>query len=999
MKIKILLLTYLLSVATLWAQEPQFINYTLTDGLPSNEVYETVQDDLGYLWVATDAGVARFDGYSFHNFTKKDGLPEDVVIDLYKDDIGRIWFVTLSSGICYWQDGKIHPYPFNDLLSEMLGNKKAVYSFYANSRNEIYISKSDVGLIKIDSLGAIEENPFKDVYTNKTGTYFHEIEDDQYALEMLNINSAFISEKADVDYFHNFVCINTTEGFEPELIKMEPNLSPGFTFTRGVFSYQNQEDQTYINAGQKIFILEDEHPTKIVDPWKNTFLSILVTEDYLLSAEGLDGVRISRESGGEQHLIFHWLKGESIAHIYEDSSGGLWLGSLLNGLYYLPPSRYIGYSKENGLSGSEVRDLIFSTDGELHVVYKDSRAIDMLQLDGQFQTIPMNMSDHEILGLDNFNDTIVIYRSNKLIGGSFLSPGLPSKAIKFGKHYYASIGGVSMKRRKTEMDYAIFLRNQPRQDSVPSREDGITLLPSEGMRIYSSYQDNTGKIWMATGKGLCFLKGYSITEFDSDSPLLESRLNDISGRGQLLFMASQENGLIIKDGREIWNIGEQDGLISNKLNSLHVEGNIIWCASPRGLSRIEILADNKREFKLRNFTTKDGLPSNYITKVLVRDSILYAGTSNGISLIEHHNLKPSSQPPMLYITDVLADSVSVRKFPDPSLKYGEGNITFSFMGISFESLGDVTYSYRLRGFNDQWKETKLNFMDYGRLPHGSYTFEVRAANKYGIWTEQSQSFSFTITPPIWLSWWFLSLVILASLLIVSGISYWVIYNQQKRSRIKLQIIRSEQMALQAQMNPHFMFNALNSIQSFNAENEKRKAADYLSDFSKLIRTALHNSTSSLISLEEEVQSLKLYMELENLRMDDSIDFRLHTDDRISMEEFKIPPMLIQPLLENAIWHGLSPKPVDDRILKLEFHDIDSGQGVHCIIEDNGVGIGAGPASPEKHNSVGLKNIKNRLYLLNSFYGNVFDLNIVDLNSENSSGTRIELSIRTTKKYH
>lgn len=203
-------------------------------------------------------------------------------------------------------------------------------------------------------------------------------------------------------------------------------------------------------------------------------------------------------------------------------------------------------------------------------------------------------------------------------------------------------------------------------------------------------------------------------------------------------------------------------------------------------------------------------------------------------------------------------------------------------------------------------------------------------------------------------------------------------------------------ALRAQMNPHFIFNCLNSIDYYIIKNETEKASDYLNRFSKLIRLILQNSRAEYVSLKDELEALKLYMEMESLRFDDRFEYLVRISASLQLENIEIPPLLLQPYVENAIWHGLAKKSKGKNRLDLT---ITRQNGLlHCRIEDNGIGREAAQKlkseSTSKHRSMGMYITRDRLSALSRMQQSKADVVVTDLKNEDGSaaGTRVEISI-------
>jgi sensor histidine kinase YesM len=226
-----------------------------------------------------------------------------------------------------------------------------------------------------------------------------------------------------------------------------------------------------------------------------------------------------------------------------------------------------------------------------------------------------------------------------------------------------------------------------------------------------------------------------------------------------------------------------------------------------------------------------------------------------------------------------------------------------------------------------------------------------------------------------------------------GVGMYVYLRGQRRKHdLEMRIVRSEQKALLAQMNPHFLFNALNSVLHFIIENEKKTAVGYLTKFSSLIRRILEGSNRNLVNLEEELSAIRLYLELEKLRFGEKFEYSLSVNPAINPAETQIPSMLIQPFLENALWHGLATKPEGGR-LDIQF-ELDQAAMV-CVIEDNGIGREQSRlinAKRRGHTSTGLQNVQERINLLNQLHKRYISLEITDLaDAENKPcGTRVTL---------
>jgi len=217
------------------------------------------------------------------------------------------------------------------------------------------------------------------------------------------------------------------------------------------------------------------------------------------------------------------------------------------------------------------------------------------------------------------------------------------------------------------------------------------------------------------------------------------------------------------------------------------------------------------------------------------------------------------------------------------------------------------------------------------------------------------------------------------------------YRNIKQQRLNNNLLALK--SLRSQMNPHFIFNALNSVNSFIASNDERTANRYLTDFSKLMRSVLENSEEDFIPLSKEIELLQLYTKLEHFRFQDKFDYNIIIDEAINVDDFLIPPMLLQPYIENAVWHGLRYKEAKG-LLQISLHTYVDDK-VQIVIEDNGVGREKSKALKTDHqknqNSKGMGNIKKRVAILNEMYADKVDVFIEDI--VGNGGTKVVLTLK------
>lgn len=335
---------------------------------------------------------------------------------------------------------------------------------------------------------------------------------------------------------------------------------------------------------------------------------------------------------------------------------------------------------------------------------------------------------------------------------------------------------------------------------------------------------------------------------------------------------------------------------------------------------------------------------------------------------------------------------------DLMLRKDQRDITFQYVLPNPLDPATVTYQYMLEGYDSDWITTDQRRVRYPKLPGGSYRFMVRAKERNEqMWTNVT-SLGISIPKRVTEFWWFWSIIAVLFLSMVVLINR-LLLSEQKTERLKAefehQLSEIQMQALRAQMNPHFLFNSLNSIKYFAISKSKDETAAYLSKFSLLVRAILNNSKSRTISLKDELDALQLYIEIEHLRLDGKFDYHIDIDSGIHIKQAQIPPMILQPYVENAIWHGLMHK---DGRGKLLVQVKDMGHQIQCIIEDNGIGrLKASEfrgKQTDHKKSVGMQITSDRIALINRIYQIDTQVHVIDLMDANgiATGTRVVINI-------
>lgn len=346
------------------------------------------------------------------------------------------------------------------------------------------------------------------------------------------------------------------------------------------------------------------------------------------------------------------------------------------------------------------------------------------------------------------------------------------------------------------------------------------------------------------------------------------------------------------------------------------------------------------------FDNSNGLSSPDNKSFLYANGYLFVGQSSRFEYFKFSNLNDFTSTITPYLNTVSFDSLNVftrtslEKGQPIRLPYNYNTLTFSFSAPEFIFPERIEYAYQLYPVEKNWQYANFfnRRINYSNLAPGQYVFKLKAEYQGGNWDAVPQEYILIIVPAWWQTKWFKALVALASIFIIPWLVRFRIKQVRRNEQQKLvqekKLLELEAKALQAQMNPHCIFNSLNSIKALINKNENDHAAAYLTTFSKLIRTLFQNSDKREITLSEELETCKLYTRLEKMRFGNKIEFTFDVDKSVHLKDIKIPALILQPFIENAIWHGLIPKETGGKVIVTVK---EKGDSIECMIDDNGIG--------------------------------------------------------------
>jgi len=949
--------------------------------------------------------------YKIENLKFSDGLPSDIVFFSTKKE-GKLYIAT-QRGLCLY-DG--YRFVKNTQLSNMTNH-------LFTSKNKLYFYSSGKGLCYLNSIFQEPQIVAKVNYNDSIPNNDHY--DNVYVDRK---NRVWCSDQNSVKYFSN------SKKYSFVIAK---NSNPSFTVT----FLETRTKEFFIATDDGLFVWDEKsnsiqlHPnTELAN---SKIISATVTGNFIYFTT-LDGKLLIYDS------ISKTLSTEVISR---NLTSQFKLVDNTNSVFFYDKNTLYQYD-----ISKHTKEIIQSTSGEInHIFYDD--VLHLFWISTTRGLVKLSKINDDIVSLNIPNSkTIVsivqdneatiwcVSKNNKIYSYSknnhwnaYQSPNIKTEFehlfLKNNQLYATANDGLySLTNGVLKL---LISTKIPFKKAVIDENNLLWIIPSKGaIRVYdavsfkekkeyilntsSFWSDNTfndiavapnGRIWLASWMP----KDYGISYFDNKTHLFVQINSLIQFKNNPKFVTDYYNRIafinnnnIIFSGYGGWNIVSPEGEILHSLNTDlykvandHIEGisqdskGNIWFACAEGLNQY-----NFKTNKVVNVSSIDGLATNDITYgyFASKNNKLMIGTDKGLQIIDLNNITKTKLINKLELTAIIKDGTYLfSKKNEYHLDYKFTELTILFSSLSFSEKEKIIYRYQFKG------EQKWNYL--GTIPKlsliklspGNYDILIQAGDNLGNWQKKSLNITLKITPPFYNSLWFFILLFLLLASIGFFANRYLVKQEKIKGRLKRKIKDVEMQTLRSQMNPHFLFNSLNSINSFIIQQKSREASSYLTTFSKLMRNILENSRHETITLEKELETLKMYLELEAVRLEYKFDYEIVYDKNLEVESIKIPPLIIQPFAENAIWHGLHNKK-EKGLLKIVVQN-EKNSILNIKIIDDGIGRKASALLKKEqvtHKSYGINITINRLILLNP-KNNFKIIDLVD-DQDNATGTEVELQI-------
>jgi sensor histidine kinase YesM/ligand-binding sensor domain-containing protein len=990
MKTRFYWLLMLFTITDAFGQEPFMWHVTDNDGLPSMEVYNIIQDKKGFYWIGTDNGLCKYDGRTFKQYyhPKQRGKS----FSRFKlDSKGRVWMVNFAGQIFYVENDSLQLFePYEKYF------KQGFPRFDLDQHDNLWIASMGNNIMKY------EFNSQRMVIDKALPSeYVLNIVQNKY-YDLVHYPQRLISVKTKKT-------ISNVPFFGLEYV---PTVNKAYLISTGIDSCEIFEIDTANNITKTgIGEILPKKLARITD-----FMVFAKNDQWLLTYDGMYHID---HSGNKPKLIGHYLKGNAVSWIIKDHENNYWVSTLKNGIFMIPALTVWHAHKNNSLlPDNRVTEL---TRGDNKTLYLGTGQGSIAVFDmatnqiKRILKVDATRKDFEAMEYDQPNHTLYAQTAN------LFQINTATEKITKSDNRFSAIKDLSV-----DWYGNILLCNTTGGLFVLKNESGKKS-PFYNFHAFQSYQDYSiaylrqqrsvtclinkfdTTLWIGYTDGLFYYKKGKLFEAKDNktqTPIFATKI--VQDKLGVMWVGTVQNGVYgIVNGKVIAHFTQDDGLASNFIRCLAAEGNTLWLATDKGVQGL-----HTKSKAITTIGRNNGLVTTDVLDIHVENPYIYLATSKGFQWIHSPSLKKNLIRPYIYINHVKINERDTLLLKQYNLNSRQNNITVAFTGLAPRARNDIQYIYRMKGLDSIWSlvPASQNEIRFNALAPGDYVFEVKSMNEDQVYSISSATVSFFIDAPYWQKWWF---IVLIALLLIGIVSFLFMLriniirkrNTLEKKNVKLELekniiekdLRTSQLAaLKVQMNPHFIFNALNSIQEYILTNEKKLANSFLGKFSDLMRLYLDMSNKKSVSLGEEIKAMKLYLELEAMRFEDSFEFNLHVDENLHTDEIQIPPMIIQPYVENAIKHGLLHKRTE-RKLSVRFLSGLNGALI-CEVIDNGIGRKQSQElnkiRTKKHTSFATGATQKRLELLN--YGLERNIGVTyhdlyDIHG-NANGTKVVITI-------
>jgi len=934
-----------------FAQQPAYFKLGENE-FSGVQIYDVIQDNSLNYWFATDQGFYKYDNYKFQ-LIECNEMKGFSAFGFAKDSKGIIYCYNLNNQIIKIENNKC------SILYEMKGDER--------SNNISLAITNDDKLIILSKTCYLFDN-------NKQVLKFKTSHSSYFGITFKTKSGAIVSHVSTKD---------TLLIYENKKIRLQHcKVSEGHL--GGVLYFYRIDGNAYAvsSSDKKVYSFNETTFEFTLLPKNNwidekEFLRYYAANNELWIAGTISGIKRFKTPNNHQ-LSSKLYENLFISDVFEDAEGNILLSTFNNGVLVIP--------------NLEIPDVLNNSEEKAIISIHNDKDIGIIM--GTLKGELLNFNNYNSLSKDGtkplqalfswdnypyvlFDDRLIkAYNKNTKKTIPLFEASLKD-AVRISDSILYLALNVGVCKLQIDKGDKFKVTNI---DALKTRTNSIEAEPK------------TQNIYVATSDGLKILKANSQIE---NIELKGEQLfaNDLSSDKNTLYASTKKNGILFfRNGKIIKQIKPQINGINIEIYKLIVNDVKIYANSSQGFVIIDLDGN-----VISRLNMAHGFSTNKIFDFEIIENNLWISHSKGVQKIKLSLLEKKVEKPLIYISSIVVNDDTIN-IPNQKIIFDDHNrkFVFNISSPTLKNKENIKYHHQLIGYDKNWITSIFsdNKITYNALSPGNYKFEIKAENQ-GVFSNVT-SFTFQIKYPFYLRWWFITFSIILFLILVYLIYRRQLNIQRKKSEQINELNASKLTAIQSQMNPHFIFNSLNSVQDLILKGDVEHSYTYITTFSDLVRRTLNYSEKDFIDFEQEIKLLELYLSLEKLRFKKDFNYEIMYDN---IEDIMLPPLLVQPFIENALVHGLLHKEGAKK-LKITF---ELKERLICTVEDNGIGREKAKAIKQRqrseHESFSGRAIKKRFEILSNVFGGAFGYEYEDLHENGkATGTKVTLMIPVKHKF-
>lgn len=894
-----------------------------------------MQDRDGFIWLGTNSGLYRFDGIRYIQY-KSETQRANAISGLTMSVCGGLYCFNFLSQIFYVN---------RDTIYEIPHELNKVNSLATDRDGKLYAAHNN-GVSQYDGLKKIWTH-----YNVDTIPYNEDNRDPSTRIELSTLQDTlrFMYKGGVGEIANDRIAFIATDIFN----KLSPGHYTAISHKGTYWIFVRDHEEFYTCTNGVITPLNDPALTTLLKGRKIT--NVRVLDDHFLWITTYKGIVVYNPTTHEAKLLYHDI---SFSDVIKDREGSYWLSTLQSGLMRVPKLTYLVWNKfENNRLVKLVNDdqyVYFATlNGTIGRIDIDSHHIDFFntEMGADVQSLDYDRQRGSVMF--NLNNTLYGLHNNKVTVIEALKYPLKSRLVTDYGTISTTSQGTFIGSKQIDSSWS---------RTIKWGKNCIWITTNNGL-LKLELKDNQ---WVISKK---FLVDHQILSIDYDPD------------NEVLYVIDYFTTIYAFDSHDNMRIVTRLASSIQSYRLVYHKG-CIYVSSNNGVYHYNI---SKQQ--LKHLNTFSGLVSNNALDIVIVGNGIWLATNKGLQRIPIDDI--------FHETRLATIRLRFPQHPGSLIKLKNNEPLILVPEVScYASNGKFEYLYRFNKSNEWYRlPSSMQQLEIQNIPWGDFELELKVVDHLGRDSENTILLKGHANPPLWRNWWLILTISLLFAALVFYIAYIIIRNVRKREHERVELVKSQLTALKAQMNPHFMYNTLNSIQGLILKQDIKSSNLYLSKFSHLMRKVLDASGKEYISLQEDIQILELYLSLEKLRFGSEFNYEIEIDPQLDPYMIQIPPLILQPFAENALKHGLLHK-VGDKHLIIKYK---LKKDLLCIIEDNGIGrkraMEIKDRQQDRHESFSSEAIRKRMDLLQSVTNRRFEFKYEDLYVASlAAGTKVVVRI-------